>query len=630
MTLPRVVALALALAMITLLAPGPHPAGAAPAMGARVPDRPGDRPMAVLQAKGSGVGCEAGTQRFAGPRPPGEPPWPPGAEPTPTPSLEPLPSDLPDAEGSPQADVELRRMQAVVPPPAEPSPSAALASSPPEEPAEAALISGIDVSHHNGDIDFERVRDAGYRFAYLKATQDNDFIDPMFATNLAQARQAGLLAGGYHFFDYTIDGREQADHFLDRLQAVGGLDDVLPPVVDVECWSPVGPSIHAVSAARLRDFVERVYERLGRTPVVYTSVLMWSEVVGNAEGFEDLTLWAACWDCEVPPSIAAGWDDWTFWQTGIDRIRGVGSLDGNFFSGTPEDLAALRLRPLAIEDGALATNRQEVALDLGGREATHLRTSPDGKSWTRWSPIRGTPRAQLGSREEGVAELHVQLRNGPSLKSPVFRDSIVIDLTGPSLSEPRVTLGLGPLQGVPPADGTADGAMVPIDVSWDARDEVAGLGSTTVTVACGDARPTHHQGSSAAPPGVTAAVSVPAALPSDVSCALTAIGRDAAGNATRVAGPSLEVRFMAASTGERPNVTIEAAQAAIVARRGPDQGSLTVLVDGERVARVDLVAPDAGPAEVVAVADLEPGAPRTVSLELTSATIDGFLTLSRQ
>ena len=158
----------------------------------------------------------------------------------------------------------------------------------------------------------------------MKTTQDNDFIDPMFATNLARARAAGLAAGGYHFFDYTLDGDVQADHFLDRLEVAGGLDDALPPVVDVECWSPIGLSIHAVSAARLRDFVARVYERTGRLPIIYTSVLMWKEVVGNAEGFEDLPLWAACWDCEAPPSIAPGWEGWTFWQTGIDRIPGVG------------------------------------------------------------------------------------------------------------------------------------------------------------------------------------------------------------------------------------------------------------------------------------------------------------------
>ena len=77
------------------------------------------------------------------------------------------------------------------------------------------LLSGIDVSHHNDVIDFDKVRAAGNRFVYVKASQDTEFIDPLFPANMARARAAGLAAGGYHFFDYTLDGKAQADHFLD-------------------------------------------------------------------------------------------------------------------------------------------------------------------------------------------------------------------------------------------------------------------------------------------------------------------------------------------------------------------------------------------------------------------------------
>ena len=240
----------------------------------------------------------------------------------------------------------------------------------------------------------------------------------MFVTNLARARAAGLAAGGYHFFDYTLDGDVQADHFIDRLEAAGGLDDALPPVVDVECWSPIGLSIHAVSAARLRDFVERVYERTGRLPIVYTSVFMWKEVVGNAEGFEDLPLWAACWDCESPPSIAPGWEDWTFWQTGIDRIPGVGSLDGNFFGGSPEDLDALRLRPLSHR-GRRVGDGQPAGRDRPRRSVTPPTCAP------RRTAGRGRAGRPSAARHapswvptEGSHTLHVQLRDGPKLKSP--------------------------------------------------------------------------------------------------------------------------------------------------------------------------------------------------------------------
>ncbi len=713
MTIPRVVALAQALAMIMILVPGPQATGPALTLAAIAPPQAGDRSNAAFSITGSGIGCEAGTDRFKGPRAPGKPPWPPGAEPTPSPvpSLEPAASQMPgDAGGDPEptatdnaggpagsataagdpataflAATSIRVAQAD--PAAQPSPTpfpqgpeaaassgpaqsqpATGASSAAETPAlpEASLyISGIDVSHHNGDVDFGRVRDAGYDFVFLKTTQDNDFIDPMFATNLARARAAGLATGGYHFFDYTLDGKVQADHFVDRLEATGGLTDALPPVVDVECFSPIGLSIHAVSTARLRDLVERIYERTGRVPIVYTSVFMWKEVVGNAEGFEGLPLWAACWDCETPPSIAPGWEDWTFWQTGIDRIPGVGSLDGNYFSGDPDDLDALRLRPLTIEAGATATASQEVEIDLGGRSGTHMRTSPDGRTWSRWMPIRGTPRAELGSTE-GSHTLHVQLRDGHDVKSPVFSDAITLDTSGPQLSTPTIRLRLAPLgeaaaaiseatdvddaTAAPTADGPAAiasappsrpggaGAGIPIEVGWEASDAIAGLSEASLSIACDGDRAVSIDAPGSAEPGQLMTWSAPAVVAPDARCRVTVTGRDGVGNATRARADTVVATVIAAAGDGSSGVSVEGRQVGIIARRGPDLGRAAVRVDGEAIALVDLYAPVTGEAEVVHVIDLVPGVPASIALEATGSShpdssgtaiaIDGFVTLA--
>jgi GH25 family lysozyme M1 (1,4-beta-N-acetylmuramidase) len=546
----------------------------------------------------------------------------------------------------------------------QPAAGASSAAATPAAPEANLYISGIDVSHHNGDIDFRRVRDAGYEFVFLKTTQDNDFIDPMFVTNLARARAAGLAAGGYHFFDYTLDGDVQADHFIDRLEVAGGLADALPPVVDVECWSPIGLSIHAVSTARLRDLVERIYERTGRMPIVYTSVFMWKEVVGNAEGFEDLPLWAACWDCETPPSIAPGWEDWTFWQTGIDRIPGVGSLDGNYFSGDPDDLDALRLRPLAIESGAAATSSQEVEIDLGGRSGTHLRTSPDGRTWSRWTPIRGTPRAELGSTD-GSHTLHVQLRDGREVKSPVFSDAITLDTRGPQLSTPTIRLRLAPLgEGAaiseapdvddaiasPTADDAATlpsapspgpggaGAGIPIEVGWEASDAVAGLSGASLSIDCDGDRAASIDAPGSAEPGQLMTWSAPAVVAPDTRCRVTVTGRDGVGNATRTRADTVVATVIAAAGDGSSGASVEGRQVGIIARRGPDRGRAAVRVDGEAIGLVDLYAPSTGEAEVVHVVDLVPGVPASITLEATGTShpdstgtaiaIDGLVTLA--
>jgi len=636
--------------MILLLASGPHVVGPASVQAAIAPAEP--EAVGVYDAAGKGIGCVVGSRRYKGPREPRDQPWPPGAEPTPSPSPSPEPSTAPgtsaepeastDSEASPEpiADVPTALLAATgvrlaqAEPAAEATPTPVVDESdadivPDVTPAPATrdgkFLSGIDVSHHNGVIDYAKVRESGNRFVFIKATQDNDFVDPMFPTNMARARAAGLAAGAYHFFDYTLDGTAQADHFLDRVEAADGIDNALPPVVDVECWAPIGSSNHAVSTARLRDFVERVYERTGRMPIVYTSVHMWREVVGNAEGFEDLPLWAACWGCDAPPSIAPGWDDWAFWQTGISRVPGVGRLDGNYFDGTNKDLKALKLRPLAIEGSAATTGNQRVQLDLGGRDATHLRTSADGESWSPWTRIRSTPTAKL-SLEEGEQQVFVQLRNGPGLKSPVY--AITLDRAGPEITAPLVSLREG-------AMGTGP-ANVPVSVRWEARDVRAGLPDATIAVSCGEGQIQRTEAPGSTTPDEPASWDTAAALFPGVACDVTAIVQDGAGNRNRATSNGVTAAIYPAGSEVTPGATVEGDQVGVIAQRGPDAGRAAVIIDGQAVGLVELYAPNLTGPEVVFVADLD-GGRHSVTVEATGTsdpastgtgiTIDGFVTL---
>jgi GH25 family lysozyme M1 (1,4-beta-N-acetylmuramidase) len=626
MTRLRVVALAQALTMTLLLLPGPASFGPAAVHAARRAPEP--QVSTVFDQAGKGVGCQTGGGKYKGPGLRKDPPWPPGAKPTPTPNPTPEPSA--SAEASPPDDAD-----------ATPAPSPGAATDEPEAAAygvvqaevgpdaprlrRSSLLTGIDVSHHNGDIDYAAVREAGHRFVFAKATQDNDFIDPMFPTNIARARAAGLAVGAYHFFDYTLDGREQADHFIDRVEAANGIDDALPPVIDVECWAPIGSSLHALSAARLRDLVERVYERTGRIPLIYTSVYMWQQVVGNADGFEDLPLWAACWGCEVPPAIAPGWESWTFWQEGLTRIPGVGRLDGNYFVGNGNALRSLKLRPFRIVSDGPASGGGAVELDLGGRAATHIRTSPDGEDWSSWERIRSVPTATIPT-EEGEHQLYAQLRYGAGLRSPVVSDSIVVDATPPTVSEPTVSLRTGALG--------SDPFSLPVAVTWEASDAVAGLADATIAVACGE-RSQRTQAPGQAEPGRTAAWEGDAFLVPATGCSVTAIGADGAGNEARGSVNGIRAAVVPAE-GAAPSAMVEATDVGVIARRGPDDGRASVVVDGEPVALVDLYAEVPTGPEVVHVMQLPAGA-HEINVEATDSAdpastgsvvvIEGFATL---
>lgn len=113
----------------------------------------------------------------------------------------------------------------------------------------------IDVSHHNGAIDWPAVAGAGIAFAFIKATQGTGFVDPAFERNRRSAADVGLLVIPYHFLD-TADPDDQADHFLDATGLAAGQ----PAMID---WESAAPS------ACVAAFGQAIADVSGRDPVCY-------------------------------------------------------------------------------------------------------------------------------------------------------------------------------------------------------------------------------------------------------------------------------------------------------------------------------------------------------------------------
>src|SRR5262245_44920741 len=127
---------------------------------------------------------------------------------------------------------------------------------------------GIDVSHHQGPIDWQVVAsEPNLVFAYLKASEGGDWRDPRFAENWRGARAAGLKVGAYHFFTFCRAPLAQAANFLAVLPRDA---DALPPVVDVELVGNCRARPSSEGLRRdLRVFVDAVGKELRRTPIVY-------------------------------------------------------------------------------------------------------------------------------------------------------------------------------------------------------------------------------------------------------------------------------------------------------------------------------------------------------------------------
>lgn len=94
-------------------------------------------------------------------------------------------------------------------------------------------ITGVDVSHYQGTIDWNILNDQGIRFAYIKATEGSSYIDERFFENWEQSRNSNIIAGAYHFFSFDSSGEDQAKHFIDIVEKYDGM---LPPAIDVEYY----------------------------------------------------------------------------------------------------------------------------------------------------------------------------------------------------------------------------------------------------------------------------------------------------------------------------------------------------------------------------------------------------------
>lgn len=196
---------------------------------------------------------------------------------------------------------------------------------------------GIDVSHHNGTINWGQVRASGITFVFIKASQGRRFRDPKFLDNVQGARKVGLLVGAYHFVDATTPeaARAEAAHFASTLKLAGGAEIFeLPPVMDYENnpGSLGKAGINAVAKAFLSE-VERL---TGREPIIYT---------GNsfAANFDTslgvYKLWVARYSRQLPRPTPT-WSKWDFWQySESGTVPGIkGAVDLNEYAGTLEEL----------------------------------------------------------------------------------------------------------------------------------------------------------------------------------------------------------------------------------------------------------------------------------------------------
>lgn len=209
---------------------------------------------------------------------------------------------------------------------------------------------GIDVSGHRGFPEWEKVKAAGASFGIAKCTDGSVFVDGTYQHNKENCRRNGLVFGGFHYFQPTVEAEPQAENFLKWLDLQPG---DFPPIVDMEEKSD---GIYLDGLIRLQQMCLIIEQETKMKPIIYTGNGYWTGVkikynLLKLNWASDCPLWIAMYPGagadgdDAQPTLPSDWDKWLLWQCSEKgSVPGVNGgqppVDMNWFNGSEEELKA--------------------------------------------------------------------------------------------------------------------------------------------------------------------------------------------------------------------------------------------------------------------------------------------------
>ena len=202
-------------------------------------------------------------------------------------------------------------------------------------------IHGIDISHHQGEIDWQTLKDEGMidkfpvRFIMIKATEGATKVDENFVDNFYQAREYGFTRGAYHFYSVHSSAQAQAEFFIKNVKLERG---DLPPVLDVE-HKPKNQTDEEFQQS-IQLWLNMVEFHYGVKPIIYTYYKFKMKYL-NDSVFDDYPYWIAHYYVEKVEYKGA----WKLWQhTDVGKLPGIkGNVDFNIYNGSFYDLRKMTI-----------------------------------------------------------------------------------------------------------------------------------------------------------------------------------------------------------------------------------------------------------------------------------------------
>lgn len=186
---------------------------------------------------------------------------------------------------------------------------------------------GIDVSHHQGIIDWQRVaKDSCVKFVYIKATEGSTIVDSNYLRNAKGAKKAGIPFGSYH---YMTSQSSVTDQFRNYYGVVNRKHQDIVPMIDIEEEGVKRWSKQEIqdSLAHMIRLIEQYYHC---SPIIYSHAKFYNENLSPR--FNNYLLFLARYNVHEPVVNRAGRHNiWQHSDQGV--VDGIETLvDLNVFA----------------------------------------------------------------------------------------------------------------------------------------------------------------------------------------------------------------------------------------------------------------------------------------------------------
>ena len=206
------------------------------------------------------------------------------------------------------------------------------------------VLPAIDLSRHNGKIDYINLSNSGIKHAWIKVTEGTTHVNPGYEEKFKGCRDHGITVGAYHFgrpdtYGGTeADALDEAKNFLDAVSKVGIRCGDLLPVLDLEAGMKTDDQLNIDWAT---SWLEEISCSQRVRPIVYTAKWYYDSYMKNAskstlQQLSTYPLWIASYNTGAGPKRKIpAWDQWAIWQwTGSGSVPGVvGKCDQNWIAG---------------------------------------------------------------------------------------------------------------------------------------------------------------------------------------------------------------------------------------------------------------------------------------------------------